>query len=312
VLNGGENHADNPDEYFTADTPITLKDPSRTGYVFDGWAEGNSIAAGSTGDKTFTAQWKYTEANVEEISINGVSIADNADDGVFEYVSACGQSSITLALEVSPEASVKIDGTPYSSSGHTIAITEVVADVTISVTSEAGATEDYTLKIVPPVSSDKLYYQRWSDVIAINRNPATNGGVNIADIRWHKQDGSTVTTEAEDYIHISSGSQSDYYAEIQTGGEWRRVCNTATKSSDKIVAYPNPVLRGENLTLQLPESFAGSMLNIYSVAGRLVKSGLSLPTTSNSIDLSEYVPGIYLLHIIDAKGNTQVVNIVIE
>jgi uncharacterized repeat protein (TIGR02543 family) len=56
-LNGGTNHSDNPATYTVESPKITLRNPTRQDYTFDGWAEGDTIAAGSIGDKTFTAQW---------------------------------------------------------------------------------------------------------------------------------------------------------------------------------------------------------------------------------------------------------------
>ena len=61
-LNGGTNAQDNPTSYMIEDS-ITLKEPSRTGYTFTSWAPEGNIPKGSTGDKTFTANWtpnKYT------------------------------------------------------------------------------------------------------------------------------------------------------------------------------------------------------------------------------------------------------------
>lgn len=61
-LDGGTNNGDNPNSY-TIEDAITLKDPTKTGYTFAGWTPSNTIAAGSTGNKTFTATWtinKYT------------------------------------------------------------------------------------------------------------------------------------------------------------------------------------------------------------------------------------------------------------
>lgn len=63
-LDGGTNHADNPTNY-TIETPtITLKDPTKTGYKFNGWYSEagfnnpvTQIATGSTGDKTLYAKW---------------------------------------------------------------------------------------------------------------------------------------------------------------------------------------------------------------------------------------------------------------
>ncbi|MDR0682685.1 MAG: InlB B-repeat-containing protein, partial [Dysgonamonadaceae bacterium] len=75
-LNGGVNHADNPATY-TVEDAVALKDPSRTGYKFEGWKEGGSIAKGSAGDKTFTAQWSTVKyAIVYELN-GGVNHADN-------------------------------------------------------------------------------------------------------------------------------------------------------------------------------------------------------------------------------------------
>ena len=63
IMNDGTNNPANPDTY-TIETPtITLEDPTRDGYTFDGWTPGDSIPQGSTGTKTFTAHWeinKYT------------------------------------------------------------------------------------------------------------------------------------------------------------------------------------------------------------------------------------------------------------
>ena len=57
-LNGGSNHSANPTTYRKSETPINLNDPYRDGYTFEGWAEGNQIPKGSTGDLEFNAIWK--------------------------------------------------------------------------------------------------------------------------------------------------------------------------------------------------------------------------------------------------------------
>ena len=57
VLDGGTNDKDNPSSY-TIDDAFTIKNPVKLGYKFLGWKESSSIAKGSTGEKTFTAQWE--------------------------------------------------------------------------------------------------------------------------------------------------------------------------------------------------------------------------------------------------------------
>ncbi len=61
---GGVNHADNPTSYTMRDT-VSLKAPTREGYFFCGFAEGDGIEEGTTGRKTFTAKWMKDEFPAE-------------------------------------------------------------------------------------------------------------------------------------------------------------------------------------------------------------------------------------------------------
>lgn len=63
-LNGGTNHAKNPESYTVNSADIVLNEPTRPGYRFVGWSDGGTIPHGSTRDKTFVAQW---EANSNTI-----------------------------------------------------------------------------------------------------------------------------------------------------------------------------------------------------------------------------------------------------
>jgi len=63
ILNGGTNNPANPSTYTIEDTPITIANPSRTGYAFLGWVEGNLIPEGAIGDRTFTATWRFLGEN---------------------------------------------------------------------------------------------------------------------------------------------------------------------------------------------------------------------------------------------------------
>ena len=62
-LQGGTNHSQNPATYTIEDT-ITLQSPTREGYTFAGWTNGGKIEKGSTGSKTFTANWKANSYTV--------------------------------------------------------------------------------------------------------------------------------------------------------------------------------------------------------------------------------------------------------
>jgi len=79
-MDGGLNHPDNP-AYYTEESPtIQLLNPTRAGYTFAGWTEGQSIPAGSTGNKTFTAQWSYAvDYTITYILDGGVNHPNNPD-----------------------------------------------------------------------------------------------------------------------------------------------------------------------------------------------------------------------------------------
>ena len=70
-LNGGENNSENPSSYTIESGLITLKNPTKDGYDFLRWDEGNTIAAGSTGAKTFTAIWSAPIAYNIVYTLNG-------------------------------------------------------------------------------------------------------------------------------------------------------------------------------------------------------------------------------------------------
>jgi uncharacterized repeat protein (TIGR02543 family) len=64
-LNGGKNNSKNPSSYKITTATITLKNPTRSGYQFEGWYTDSKyknkitkIAKGSTGNKTLYAKWK--------------------------------------------------------------------------------------------------------------------------------------------------------------------------------------------------------------------------------------------------------------
>lgn len=76
VLDGGENASSNPSVYNELQQ-ISLENPSKTGYTFDGWYCDSSfqnrvreIAAGTTGELTFYAKWIKNEILVNTIKLN--------------------------------------------------------------------------------------------------------------------------------------------------------------------------------------------------------------------------------------------------
>ena len=80
-LQGGTNHSQNPATYTIEDT-ITLQSPTREGYTFAGWTNGGKIEKGSTGSKTFTANWKANSYTVTFDTAGG-SLASSTQVVIF-------------------------------------------------------------------------------------------------------------------------------------------------------------------------------------------------------------------------------------
>ena len=79
MLDGGVN-GDNPEEY-TIEDKVTLKDPSRVGYEFDGWYTDrdfenlvSGISLGETGQKTFYAKWDAGDSKIYFAPNGGVGV----------------------------------------------------------------------------------------------------------------------------------------------------------------------------------------------------------------------------------------------
>lgn len=82
IWNGGEVNQDNPTSY-TVNDEITLPAPIKVGYT-GSWDNGGKIEKGSTGNKTFTAQYTINKYNVTiEPSIENSAIISG--NGVYDY-----------------------------------------------------------------------------------------------------------------------------------------------------------------------------------------------------------------------------------
>ncbi|MDR1583387.1 MAG: InlB B-repeat-containing protein [Prevotellaceae bacterium] len=228
-----------------------------------------------------------------------------------EYPAGCGVTEFALNLDVSPYATIAIDGKPYTQGQ----ILKMGGDTefNIHVVSETGETGDYTLQANTAVNSDKLYYRRWDDIFGINANPDENGGYDVTNIRWYELDGTFIGEKG--YVEMQS-LYTSYYAEIKTKQQegWRKVCGTPNQSilTESVIAYPNPVPYGESLKLELPEHFVGGTLDIYDIKGVLFKSRLPLPAKVSSIDVSNLGTGIYLLNITGKEGSRRSIKMIVE
>lgn len=111
-LNGG-NVSGNPTSYNIESSAITLKVPSKTGYSFTGWTGSNgttpqnsiTIPSGSTGDKSYTANWKVNNYTVS-FNPNGGIVAINTPLTLSEFI---GVSASGGTLTATTNATLNTD-----------------------------------------------------------------------------------------------------------------------------------------------------------------------------------------------------------
>ena len=79
-LDGGTNHGDNPETYTILTDDITLQNPSKAGYTFEGWfadAEFNTefggIEQGTTGNITVYAEWEIIDYTITYENVDGAT-----------------------------------------------------------------------------------------------------------------------------------------------------------------------------------------------------------------------------------------------
>jgi len=112
VLNGGTNSLANPAGYDVDDATITLQDPTREGYTFNGWyttssftTASNTIPTGSTGNKTFYASW----------TPKTYTITLNANGGTVSQSSVSATYDATLNLPTPSKTGYSFAGWVYAS-----------------------------------------------------------------------------------------------------------------------------------------------------------------------------------------------------
>jgi len=105
-LNGGTNNPNNP-TYYAGDSTITLLDPSREGYTFEGWydSNGNRVYALSIdqGDYNIEARWS---ANKYQLSVT----SNNNSMGKVYIRYGSGYTDENITIEAVPNSGYDFDG----------------------------------------------------------------------------------------------------------------------------------------------------------------------------------------------------------
>ena len=99
-LDGGSVSSTNPASYTIESSAITLNNPTKTGYTFMGWTgtglseatQNVTIAAGSNGNRSYTANWQITEYDITYYLDEDTTLYDDAPEGysLLDYIETTG------------------------------------------------------------------------------------------------------------------------------------------------------------------------------------------------------------------------------
>ena len=280
-LNGGANHAENPATYTIESPTITLQDPTRDGYTFAGWEEGNTIESGSTGNKTFTAQWDIINIINYDITYElngGTNHADNPATYTIE------SPAITLQDPTR-------DGYTFTGweEGNTI---------------ESGSTGDKTFTAQWDAANnglldfDTYVATKWdNNTFMLNLSLLEDNGYDVTGCKWYQGDAELI---APDWRSYSAGPKS---TDRLDAGVYRFALTTNSHgtlfSTEKIIeavvksllVYPNPVQSGAMLVVE--GVVEGSPIEVYNQSGLLVRHVIA---TGSPVTLTLNLPaGVYIV-----------------
>ena len=103
----------NPDTYTIETRAFTLTDPTRSGYTFTGWSgtgldgENNmtvTIPTGSTGNRTYTAHWRYNGGSSGGSSSYPITVPGKTENGSVTVSPKNASAGITVTITVKPDS----------------------------------------------------------------------------------------------------------------------------------------------------------------------------------------------------------------
>ena len=108
----------NPDSYTVESDAITLNTPTRPGYTFTGWSgtgldgENNmtvTIPTGSTGERSYTAHWRYNGGGSGGSSSYPITIPGKTENGTVTVSPRSAEKGDTVTITAKPDSGYQLD-----------------------------------------------------------------------------------------------------------------------------------------------------------------------------------------------------------
>jgi hypothetical protein len=188
------------------------------------------------------------------------------------------------------------------------------------VETDNGKKQTYTFLAEKHLPSD-IFVQRWTDVLAVNNNVATNGGYIFSAYEWYKNDDKLPSTKG--YIHEPDGFDPSaiYWARLTSQYGTIDTCpaEITDETSTTWAIYPNPVHRGQTVRVDgrdainrvstTTTSMATMKMQLFSATGNIIS------TQNVNVPVSEIAmpdtPGAYILQV-TVNGRVETFKIVVE
>ncbi|MDR2036502.1 MAG: YDG domain-containing protein [Bacteroidales bacterium] len=226
-----------------------------------------------------TEEARQLQVTSNSTRVLGIDVSNSVYDQPNElYLVNCGVDMITVSITTENNATVIHEGT--EGSVFTIDVTRAgIYRITFTVKSEGGTnTRDYTFVIEKRFDFDRIVVQKWGNVLLVNNNKDNNGGYEFVAYQWYKDDqliGNGQYYSAGEKITDLLDDQAMYHVIVTTkDGTVLRTCPSAiVLEREGIKAYPNPVRRGQYITVEinefdeLPEK---TIIGIYNSVGALI------------------------------------------
>ena len=225
-LAGGSVASANPATYTIESTAITLNNPTREGYTFTGWTGTGldaatttvTIAAGSTGNRSYTATWTPTIYNIEYTMDGGTATPANpttytieTEDFTLTNPSKTGYTFKGWKLNGEGDAMMTVTITQGSTGHIAYTATWQVNQYTITFDSNGGTEidaikQDYATEVVAPTNPERTGYTfaGWTPGVpatipAENITCVAQWTINQYTITFNTAGGSVIAPIVQDY-----------------------------------------------------------------------------------------------------------------
>ena len=282
-LAGGTVSKTNPTSYTVESDDITLNNPTKAGYTFTGWTGSNgdtaqktvTIASGSTGNKTYTANWtingyKYTvtakmtgTAQKVTVTANGTSKDITASNGTAVF-------DIPYNTSFTPSIKVTYTSGKYNLVwGTSVSATPITSGVSIN---RSSAITMGTNGLTDTVTLTQLYY--------VTATLSTNVGTNATYYIGETSTPTTSFTGSREYYFTTNTNVTLYAKAVFSSGKYNYTFNSASAASVASGTVVNsgafaPTYTGTTKTLTVSQ--------LYTLEAKASGYGTVTPTSATLV-----------------------------